>query len=151
MLHVQVYTSKKLWAELILLISFLKKDKHKSLQTYCVATIIQTPFESNVNILKLDIICCISVLKIDCGYAWHRFQWVPTIYVLSRNEKKNYNISSTIMHVLSAVKLSIWAASRENQPIRICENKDVDKLRGDRGADQRLCFRYLDSTIPTTT
>ena len=30
----------------------------------------------------------------------------------------------------------------------ICENKDVDKLRGDREADQRLCFRYIDSTIP---
>ena len=31
---------------------------------------------------------------------------------------------------------------------RICENKDADQLRGDREADQRLCFRHLDSTIP---
>ena len=30
----------------------------------------------------------------------------------------------------------------------ICENKDADQLRGDREADQRLCFRYIDSTIP---
>ena len=30
----------------------------------------------------------------------------------------------------------------------ICENKDADQLRGDREADQRLCFRYLDSSIP---
>ena len=30
----------------------------------------------------------------------------------------------------------------------ICENKDVDQLRGNREADQRLCFRYMDSTIP---
>ena len=30
----------------------------------------------------------------------------------------------------------------------ICENKDADQLRGDREADQRLCFRHLDSTIP---
>ena len=29
-----------------------------------------------------------------------------------------------------------------------CENKDADQLRGDREADQRLCFRYIDSTIP---
>ena len=29
-----------------------------------------------------------------------------------------------------------------------CENKDADQLRGDREADQRLCFRYTDSTIP---
>ena len=30
----------------------------------------------------------------------------------------------------------------------ICENKDADQLRGNREADQRLCFRYADSTIP---
>ena len=30
----------------------------------------------------------------------------------------------------------------------ICENKDADQLRGHREADQRLCFRYADSTIP---
>ena len=28
-----------------------------------------------------------------------------------------------------------------------CENKDADQLRGNREADQRLCFRHLDSTI----
>ena len=32
--------------------------------------------------------------------------------------------------------------------ICISENKDADQLRGNREADQRLCFRYLDSTIP---
>ena len=30
----------------------------------------------------------------------------------------------------------------------ICENKDADELRGNREADQRLYFRYTDSTIP---
>ena len=30
----------------------------------------------------------------------------------------------------------------------ICENKAADQLRGNREADQRLCFRYTDSTIP---
>ena len=30
----------------------------------------------------------------------------------------------------------------------ICENKDADQLRGNREADQRLCFGYMDSTIP---
>ena len=30
----------------------------------------------------------------------------------------------------------------------ICENKDADQLRGNRDADKRLCFRYIDSTIP---
>ena len=30
----------------------------------------------------------------------------------------------------------------------ISENKDADQLRGNRKSDQRLCFRYIDSTIP---
>ena len=30
----------------------------------------------------------------------------------------------------------------------ICENKDADQLRGNREADQRLCFRDTDRTIP---
>ena len=30
----------------------------------------------------------------------------------------------------------------------ICENKDADQLRGNREADQRLCFHYMDTTIP---
>ena len=29
-----------------------------------------------------------------------------------------------------------------------CENKDADQLRSNREADQRICFRYTDSTIP---
>ena len=33
-------------------------------------------------------------------------------------------------------------------PFCIFENKDADQLRGNREADQRLCFRYMDSTIP---
>ena len=32
--------------------------------------------------------------------------------------------------------------------ICIGENKDADQLRGNCEADQRLCFRYSDSTIP---
>ena len=32
--------------------------------------------------------------------------------------------------------------------ICICENKDADQLRGNREADQRLCFRYTDSICP---
>ena len=34
------------------------------------------------------------------------------------------------------------------QTICICENKDADQFRGNREADQRLCFRYTDSTLP---
>ena len=30
----------------------------------------------------------------------------------------------------------------------ICENKDAEQLRSNCAADQRLCFRYTDNTIP---
>ena len=37
----------------------------------------------------------------------------------------------------------------EKPTIYIGENKGADQLRGNREADQRLCFRYSDdSTIP---
>ena len=32
--------------------------------------------------------------------------------------------------------------------ICFCKNKDAFQLRGNREADQRICFRYIDSTIP---
>ena len=37
---------------------------------------------------------------------------------------------------------------REKPAFCICENKNADQLCGNREADQRLCFRYIDSTIP---
>ena len=30
----------------------------------------------------------------------------------------------------------------------LCENKDADQLHSNCAADQRLCFRYMDSAIP---
>ena len=36
---------------------------------------------------------------------------------------------------------------RRKPSICICDNKDADQLRGNREADQRLCFRYTDSTL----
>ena len=31
----------------------------------------------------------------------------------------------------------------------LCENKGADQLRNNCETDQRLCFRYMDSTAPT--
>ena len=36
----------------------------------------------------------------------------------------------------------------EKPTICICENKDAGQLRSNCEADHRLCFRYMDSTIP---
>ena len=43
---------------------------------------------------------------------------------------------------------SIGKASLCEPAFCICENKDADQLRSNCAADQRLCFRYTDSTIP---
>ena len=40
------------------------------------------------------------------------------------------------------------ATSRENQQSAYAKTKDADQLRGNREADQRLCFCYSDSTVP---
>ena len=37
---------------------------------------------------------------------------------------------------------------REKTGFLHMQNKDAGQLRGNREADQRLCFRYRDSTIP---
>ena len=41
-----------------------------------------------------------------------------------------------------------WSLLMRKPTICIYENKDADQLRGNREADQRLCFRYTDSTLP---
>ena len=43
---------------------------------------------------------------------------------------------------------SVYEPHREKTAFCICENKDADQLCGNRTADQRLCFRYTDNTIP---
>ena len=47
------------------------------------------------------------------------------------------------------LKTPLYNMSRLMGKPTICigENKDADQLRGNREADQRLCFRYSDSTI----
>ena len=44
--------------------------------------------------------------------------------------------------------LSLYEPRREKTGFLYMQNKDADQLRGNREADQRLCFRYTDSTIP---
>ena len=54
------------------------------------------------------------------------------------------------MSLVQHIKLIHIHLSRLMGKPTICigENKDADQLRGNREADQRLCFRYSDSTVP---
>ena len=60
---------------------------------------------------------------------------------------KTYFLASWLIFQLKSL---IYQMSRLMGKPTICigENKGADQLRGNREADQRLCFRYSDSTIP---
>ena len=47
-------------------------------------------------------------------------------------------------------KIGTYKVSRIVRKLDFClgENKGADQLRGNREADQRLCFRYTDSIFP---
>ena len=79
----------------------------------------------------------------------------PDVLALLLNSGISHNpgnvvYSNVIVHemfILALEKLYMSLITRK-QTFCICENKDADQLRGNREADQRLCFRYKDSTIP---
>ena len=60
----------------------------------------------------------------------------PNIQVTPISFKLNICVTSPMSLVMRKPNFCIY------------ENKDADQLRGYREADQRLCFRYTDSTIP---
>ena len=68
-------------------------------------------------------------------------------FVIANVERTCFSLMQTTKIQLS---LHIYNMSRVVRKPAFCiyENKDADQLRGNREADQRLCFRYMDSTIP---
>ena len=60
-----------------------------------------------------------------------------------------YNAQNLWRIMMNGWTMDIHMSHHMGKPtICICENKDADQLRGNREADQRLCFRYTDSMIP---
>ena len=57
--------------------------------------------------------------------------------------KDHTKISKSTVCVLASSEIS-----RFQLVFAYPKNKDADQLRGDREAVQRLCFRYIDTTIP---
>ena len=56
--------------------------------------------------------------------------------------------SNDAAHILSALCENKMSLVMRKEAFCICENKDADQLRGNCEADQCLCFRFTDSTIP---
>ena len=84
---------------------------------------------------------------------------IAIVNVHLRTCRGNVNIGVYIISLISAV-MNFYSCKNHSllhnyKPrhkktgfLHICKNKDADQLRGNREADQRLCFHYTDSTIP---
>ena len=78
-----------------------------------------------------------------------KHSWIHLADVL--NILQGVNISLTLIEIAKPciiANLNHMSRDVRKPDFCICENKDADQLRGNREADQRLCFRYTDSTIP---
>ena len=70
----------------------------------------------------------------------------PVAIIMGPGELKRMKNKST--HLVYQYK-KMYLSRRMGKPtICIGENKGADQLRSNCEADQRLCFRYTDSTIP---
>ena len=67
---------------------------------------------------------------------------VGTYQISTMIEKNNPPLLSSTVNLLCYLSRVV-----RKPAFCTCENKDADQLRGNRKADQRLCFRYMDSTI----
>ena len=65
---------------------------------------------------------------------------------LNKNRNSEQNIHVNYYRPCSHIKQQM-SLYMKKPTICICENKDADQLRGNREADQRLCFRYTDRTL----
>ena len=65
--------------------------------------------------------------------------------LLEQHHEKNFQ--TTMVHIDQRPRKKDLSLVRK-PAFCICQNKDADQLRGNREADQRLCFHYTDCTIP---
>ena len=61
----------------------------------------------------------------------------------------NFQVSIDFLSIKHWNRLDAYMSRVMRKPaFCICENKGADQLHGNREADQRLCFRYINSAIP---
>ena len=72
-----------------------------------------------------------------------------TSILVPENERKTNKVSCQKQPPIGKALLRLEMSCHMGKPtICIGENIGADQLRSNCGADQRLCFRYTDSTIP---
>ena len=80
-----------------------------------------------------------------------RYSLLNALHNLFELDQDKYNSNQFIKTwLLIACDIGIYVMRLVVRKPAFCiwENKEADQLCGDREADQRLCFRYTDSTIP---
>ena len=94
------------------------------------------------------------------GFAHGAAQMSHSLYKQHRSTCTSLQSKQHLFIMLSPVSipkfLRLGGRIFQNQMSRVMrkptfciyENKDADQLRGNRKADQRLCFCYIDSRIP---
>ena len=85
----------------------------------------------------------------DTAYVWYEIPCFLPVKV----KEKIIRMGITIFKFFTWGGMLLFIGSDMSRNVRkpdfcICENKDADQLCGNRTTDQRLCFRYTDSTIP---
>ena len=116
--------------------------------------------------LNLEVLCSILTgATILCPCARHinspeywfkpKKPWLhpSMIKIVDWNVKAQYKQTKHYDRIIESLntecQTSLYLSRLVGKPtICIGENKDADQLRGNREADQRLCSRYTDSTLP---
>ena len=118
--------------------------------TMCYIEVLVHFFSAFLSIYIRSFIISSSFDKISLN-SWYDLNFlVHFIFLKLKINLKNKNVNSSFQHKQGEKEQFSPYMSRDvrKQAFCICENKDADQLRGNREADQRLCFRYTDSTIP---
>ena len=86
-----------------------------------------------------------SRLKVGRGMVWCDLRVRDTHY----REELAVNYTQRLMNLqVCTIVIFINRRIMRKPDFCLCENKGADQLRSDCKADQRLCFCYMDSTIP---
>ena len=86
-------------------------------------------------------------LSLRSPRLYHSATALPLRYREPTLDSKQNVIYNEMTCLIAIYKLYMSIVMRKTT-FCICETKDADQFRGNREADQRLCFRYTDSTIP---
>ena len=77
-------------------------------------------------------------------FVFHCIDSIISLVLVTKQAEHEDRLPQNEAHLVQIRQMSLVV---RKPAFCICENKDANQLRGNREADQRLCFRYIDSTI----